>query len=336
MKKIICLTFFCCFSYVAFSQIGVLRKDENVGGGADGTISKDGKATKAFGVKTKITDYKIISSENDTTYVDTTLTVQKLYKYNYLRKDYFELLPFANTGQTYNSLGYDLEEKSLLPKFGARAKHFSYYEIEDVYYYEVPTPLTELLFKTTQEQGQLLDALFAVNTKKRLNISLAFKGLRSLGKYQNIRATSSNFRASALYNTENEKYFVKAHVNMQNMENEENGGLTDAAIPEFENGNEEFLDRSRFEVNFQDANNQMEAKRFYLDHYYDVFAAKDSLKNNSLRVGNILNLEDKKYIFQQTSQNDYFGNSFSSSSQRDEVRLENFYAEAYAGFQNNT
>ena len=44
--------------------------------------------------------YKIISVANDTTIIDTSLTIKKLYKYNYLRKDNFELLPFSNEGQT--------------------------------------------------------------------------------------------------------------------------------------------------------------------------------------------------------------------------------------------
>jgi len=38
----------------------------------------------------KIEDYKIISRENDTTFVDTTLTIYKDYKFNYLRKDDFD------------------------------------------------------------------------------------------------------------------------------------------------------------------------------------------------------------------------------------------------------
>ena len=42
-----------------------------------------------------------------------------------------------------------------MPHFGFSAKHFNYHEIEDVNYYYVPTPLTELMFKTVFEQGQL-------------------------------------------------------------------------------------------------------------------------------------------------------------------------------------
>src|SRR5690606_6072726 len=119
--------------------------------------------------KPPITAYKIISSRGDTTYVDTTLAIYKDYRFNYLRKDNFELLPFANVGQTYNSLGHNFKGERLLPDIGARARHFHFMFVDDIKYYEVPTPLTELYFKTVPEQGQNLDAFFTINTSPRLN-----------------------------------------------------------------------------------------------------------------------------------------------------------------------
>ena len=110
--------------------------------------------------------YKIISVKNDTTYLDTTLTILKDYKFNYLRKDNFELLSFSNTGQPYNSLSLRREYQNAFPEFGARARHFNFMEVEDINYYHVPTPWTELYFKTVPEQGQQLDAFFTINTSK--------------------------------------------------------------------------------------------------------------------------------------------------------------------------
>ena len=39
--------------------------------------------------------YEIYQQGKRTVHVDTTLTIQKEYKFNFLRKDYFELLPFV-------------------------------------------------------------------------------------------------------------------------------------------------------------------------------------------------------------------------------------------------
>ena len=66
----------------------------------------------------------------------------------------------------------------------AQSHHFGYREIEDMEYYNLPTPLTELYFKTAFKQGQQLDAFFSINTSKQFNFSIAYKGVRSLGAYQ--------------------------------------------------------------------------------------------------------------------------------------------------------
>ncbi len=60
--------------------------------------------------KPPITLYKMISVDRDTIILDTSLTIQKEYKFNYLRKDNFELLPFNNVGQTYNTLSRDIKK----------------------------------------------------------------------------------------------------------------------------------------------------------------------------------------------------------------------------------
>ncbi len=282
-----------------------------------------------------ITDYKIISHKNDTTFVDTTLTIQKEYKYNYLRKDNFNLLQFSNIGQSYNTLSKDFMSTRILPSFGARAKHFNFMEIEDVNYYYVPTPLTELMYKTAFEQGQLLDAFFTVNTSKQFNFSIAYKGLRSLGKYQNILTSTGNFRFTTNYKTKNNKYNLRAHVVMQDVFNEENGGLKEEEVVFFETGNEEYIDRSIFDMNFQNAENIIRGRRFHLDHSYALIKKEDSVSKNELKLHNILSVTDKYYQFEQTSQNDIFGDAFQNSNLFDKVNFDEFNALLGATYHNN-
>ena len=50
----------------------------------------------------KIQDYKIITRENDTTFLDTTLSVQKDYKFNYLRRDKFDLIQLPRLGKSFS------------------------------------------------------------------------------------------------------------------------------------------------------------------------------------------------------------------------------------------
>jgi hypothetical protein len=264
--------------------------------------------------KTVYTDYKIISSQNDTTFIDTTLTIKNDYINNFLGKDNFELLPFANQGRTFNTLAYNFSDVSLLPIFGARAKHFNFYEIDDIKYYHVPTPTTVLFYRTGIQQGQVLDALFTFNTSKRHNASFAFKGMRSLGLFKNSLSSHGNMRFTYSYKTKNEKYSLRSHMVAQDLINNENGGLSPISIDNFESNNPNFTDRGRLETNFTDASNVLRANRYYIKHDFKIWQRKDSLNNTKsyLKIGHIFNYELKHYEYRQTKANAIFGDAFTS------------------------
>ena len=117
-----------------------------------------------------VEDYKIFYSDGTEKHLDTTLNINNDYRFNYLRKDYFEILTFPNTGEGFNKLDYDFQREKKTPQIGARGKHFAYMEEEETPYFEVPTPMTELFFKSVFEQGQMVDALITVNTSPRFNL----------------------------------------------------------------------------------------------------------------------------------------------------------------------
>ncbi|WP_324720945.1 putative porin [Salinimicrobium sp. HB62] len=294
----------------------------------------DARQSKESSVeKAPISLYKIVSAENDTTIVDTSLHIYKDYKFNYLRKDNFGLLPFSNVGRSYNRLTYDfLREREIMPQFGARARHYNFMEVEDIFYYNVPTPFTELFFKTVFEQGQAVDALFTVNTSPNLNLSIGYKGLRSLGRYKHLLTSTGNFRATVSYNSPNERYSLKTHFVSQDLLNEENGGLTPASLEQYLAKNPEFEDRSRLDVNFEDAQSTLFGKRFYLDHSYALYKKSDSLVERDLTIGYTINHTYKKYQYQQSSANDLFGPSFEQVGIKDETRLTSTSNEVYVGF----
>ncbi|WP_299228686.1 putative porin [uncultured Psychroserpens sp.] len=301
------------------------------------TTKVDRRSTSNKGLKNEnatIDQYLVISHKNDTTFVDTTLTIKKEFKFNYLRKDNFELIPFSNLGQTYNSLSKNIYDSKTLPEFGARARHFNYMEIEDINYYHVPTPLTEILFKTAFQQGQLLDAFFTVNTSKQFNFSLAYKGLRSLGNYQHILTSTGNFRFTTNYTTKNKRYTARFHMVTQDLLNQENGGLTDEDVVNFQSGEEDFIDRSVFDPIFEDAESMLRGKRFHLEHQYAIKSI-DSLSKYDLKIGNIISFEDKYFQYDQTMSNEVFGESFVDRNIRDRVTQENFHARLYGLINSN-
>ena len=267
------------------------------------------KKEKDLGIT--IQDYKIISHARDTVYLDTTLTIQKEYAYNYIRKDDFELMPFANVGQPYNKLGVSFNRVSLYPRLGAKAKHYNYAEVEDMNYYNVATSMTDLFFKTTLEEGQLLDALLTFNTSRRLNLSIGYKGFRSEGKYLLNQAESGNFKMTSNFTSKDYRYALRAHIAAQNIDTQENGGLSQGAL-QFESGDEAFKDRGNLDVVITNAENRVLGKRYYLDHKYKLIRKrKDSsrVEKTSLAIGHQFNYETKFYKFGQRASSTFFGDA---------------------------
>lgn len=256
--------------------------------------------------KPSIDLYKIYALKKDSVYLDSTLTIQKEYKFNMLRKDLFGLLPFANEGQTYTTLNFGLNNTATFPNFGFKAKHFNYLEVDDIKYYSVPTPLTELYFKTVMEQGQSVDAFLTLNTKPNLNFSIAYKGIRSIGKYINSISSSGNFRFTSSYFTNDKRYYLNAHFTGQDLSNQENGGIIDTQL--FELSEKPYNERERLDVYFKDATSILKGNRFFIDHSYKL--SKDN--PNNLVLYHQFNQEYKFFNFEQETANSRFGDSYAS------------------------
>ena len=342
MNKLVFILFFFLIGNTVFSQDrSSLKKRKQLSSNVNSnrldmdSLSSRSSKQAVKNDKAKIQDYLIITQKNDTIQVDTILSIYKDYKFNYLQRDDFELLPFSNMGQTYNTLSHDFKSSSLIPGIGASAKHFNYMDVNDINYYRVPTPFTELMYKTAFEQGHVLDAFFTVNTSNQFNFSIAYKGMRSLGKYQHILSSTGNFRFTTNYNSKNNRYKLRTHLVKQDILNQENGGISDEDLIGFESGDPEFIDRSLFDPIFENAQNNLEGKRFHMDQSYVLFQ-RDSLNSNQISIGNLLTFEDKYYHFTQDSNDPFFGDAFVSSSISDKSTFENFYTEFNARYLNKT
>ena len=273
MKKLILALFFGVFTFTTLhAQFVKPRRDNGLFSKDSTSFNKEVKI-KLSG-KTNYKDYKIISINNDTTIIDTTLTIKKDYKFNFRRKDNFELLPFHNQGETFSTLAYSFENENSFPDVGFSTKQFNYYSLKDIKYYYVPTPTSELMYRTGMQQGQVLDAFLTLNTSKQFNIAIGYKGLRSLGRYRNTLASHGNFRTSFNYHSKNKRYFLKGHFYSYDFSNQENGGLTDQSILYFESNDSNYIKRERLDVNYTNANNLYEGKRYYFDQSYTLFTNK--------------------------------------------------------------
>lgn len=289
--------------------------------------------------KAPITSYKIISIERDTTIVDTSLTIKSLYKYNYLKKDIFGLMPFPNEGQTYNRLDFGLTTFNHLPAFGHTAKHTAFLQAKDIEYYNVATPFTDLYFKTVMEQGQNVDALVAVNTSPQFNISIAFKGLRSLGKYINQLSSTGNFRLTASYTSAKKRYVSNFHFTGQDILNGENGGITTPF--DFESGDAAYTNRARLQVYSSNAKSFLKGKRFFADHSFRINSKE---AQNNLYVAHQFQYEHKFFEYDQPTVTSTIGTSTSikrfgeatSTAVKDQTTFDYLYNKAALVYENKT
>ncbi|MGV3695548.1 putative porin [Flavobacterium sp.] len=322
--KYLLSVFFLLVSSLGFSQV------DDSGDGAQAAPKKQPKA--AFD------QYRIITLQKDTTYVDTSLSIKKEYEFNYLRKDIFGLLPFANEGQTYTVLDFGLRDFKSFPEIGFSGKQFNYLKVNDIKYYSVATPVTELYFKTVMEQGQSVDAFVTVNTSERFNMSIAFKGLRSLGKYVNQLSSTGNFRFTSSYNTLNERYFLNFHFTGQDFLNGENGGIT--TIEDFEGEDGAFTNRARLEVYLRDAKTFMKGKRIFFDHNFRMNGKKG---DNNLYLTHQFNYENKFFEYNQATVLSTvgnttvkrFGDSYASSNINDHTRYNRMYNKGGVIYENS-
>ena len=262
--------------------------------------------------KTHYTDYKIISHLKDTIVIDTTLSLKKDRLFNYIRKNNFELQQLHNLGQTFTTLGYDFSDESISPQAGMRAKYFNFYEVEDIKYYRVPTPSSELFYKTGIQQGHVLNSLLTLNLTPQLNISIAYKGLRSLGDYRNALASHQNLRTTTSFETKNKRYQARVHFVAHNLMNQENGGLTDDSLFLFESDDKDSQDRERLEVNLSDAESVLKTKRYYLEHSFNLWQRTDTItqKESHLQIGHEFIHSRKHYLYNQDNESTYFGTAY--------------------------
>ncbi len=305
------------------------QADDELSMSKNDTIKKSLRDKPKENPKAAINQYRIITLQKDTTYVDTSLTIHKEYKFNHLRKDNFGLLPFANDGQTYNTLDFGLNNPSTLPEFGFKAKHFNYAKVKDINYYSVATPITELYFKTTLEQGQSVDAFITLNTSEQLNFSIAYKGLRSLGKYVNSLSSSGNFRFTTSYFSKNKRYLANFHYTNQDALNGENGGVSN--LSDFESGNSQFTQRSRLDVYFENAKSLLKGKRYFLDHSFRL-NTKDS--QNNISISHQFSYESKIYEFSSAAAITRFGNGYVAVNSFDVTKNNAAYNRLGASFSN--
>ena len=282
-----------------------------------------------------ISEYKIFNEYRRNTTFDTVLTVKKQYAQNYLRKDLFGVVGFNNDGQTYQALDPNFLKINNFINFGFNARRFSYLNKEDVDYYRVPTPASELFYRSVTGKGQNLDALITINTSEQFNIFVGYRALRSQGKYVNQLTSNGNFKIGSSYHSKNKRYQLKNHITSQDIYNDESGGIFDTR--QFDSSEAPYNNRQQLRVHFDDSKTQFKGFRTYLDHSLQFNKSED----NKALLRHQFTYEYFSNVFQQANYNPfnlekpYFGTAFSRGIY-DKVRYKRFENEIDLAFDSST
>jgi hypothetical protein len=151
-----------------------------------------------------------------------------------------------------------------------------------------------LYFKSTIQRGQSVDSYFTLNVSPRLNFSIAYKALRSEGRYINQQMKSGNFRFTTSYNSKSGRYIANAHYTSQKLQSEENGGIS--TVSDFTGGDASFDNRQRLGVYFEDANSEFRGGRFFVDQTFRINSKKGE---NNLYITQQFNYEEMYYTYTQ-------------------------------------
>jgi hypothetical protein len=325
--------FFILFTFLGFSQETIVPETKKSLVKTQEEIAKE-KARIA-----PITLYKIITIERDTTFVDTSLTVQDFYDFNLLRKDPFGLLAFANEGQTYNTLQFGLNAINRFPEFGYAAKQFGYLQTNQINYYNVATAFTELYFKTVMAQGQSANAFATINVSENFNFSLGYKGGKSEGHYLNQATDFGSFYTTMSYNTKDKRYIINAHYAGQNLNHEENGGIT---TPEdFISKDSKYDTRITLSVYLNDAESNLKGRRLFADQ---IFRINKNQTDNNFGITEQFLYETKVFDYLQPTVKSTVGNvsvnrfgpSYVSSNIDDRTDYNTMYNKLSAYYENST
>lgn len=266
----------------------------------DTLVIDSGKKDSLKIFKPSINDYQYQTEFSGKKVFDTVMTFNKTYIFSQQNnKDNFGRIQPANIGSGFNPLVFEVnpeENLSLLPS----NKSYMIIGANDVKYYDVKTPTASFIYHNAMRNGAALKSTYTQNIGKRFNFALEYMGLRSQGLYRNSLSANNNTLFSGHYVSENGNYELFAHYLHQNVNNQENGGITEDNL--FQSGDSNYSNRQNAQVNLASSSSQFSYRRYYLSHQFTPFNSEKF----PFSIRHILSHQGNKYYYNQTALESYW------------------------------
>jgi len=283
------------------AQVIVNKKDSNrlQKKLSDTLVIDSGKKDSLKIFKPTIQDYQYQTQFSEKKVFDTVMTFDKTYIFSqYNNRDNFGRVQFANIGAGFNPLSYEVNAEgnlSLLPT----NKSYGILGVNDIRYYDVKTPTATFIYHTAMRNGAALQSTYTQNIGKRFNFAVEYMGLRSQGFYRNSLAANNNTLFSGHYISKSGNYELFTHYLHQNVNNQENGGISDNNL--FQSGNSE-SNKENAQVNLAASSSQFSYRRYYLSHQFTPFNSEKF----PFRIRHTLSNQGNKYYYFQDGLENYW------------------------------
>ena len=292
---------FCLLFCGYFFQAQVVNKtDSNRVKPQDSLVIDSGKKDSLQIFKPTVNDYTFRTQFSDKKIFNTDLTPDKTFIFSqFNNQDNFGKIQFANIGSGFQDLVYEVNSEKNLSLLPSRKSDFIL-GINDIKYYDVKTPTTAFIYHNAVSSGAELNTTYTQNIGKDFNFAVEYLGLRSLGFYQYSLASSNNVTFSGHYLSKNKKYEAYAHYLHQNINNQENGGISDVDL--FLNGSSNFNNRLNLPVNLTASTSRFAYRRYYFSQEFRPFASEKF----PFKIRHTIFHQANKYYFSQNTAEPYF------------------------------
>lgn len=280
----------------------ILKSQDSIIINKDSLVVDNGSKDSLAVFVPTIKDYQFKTQFGTYQSFDTVFTIDKYYQFTqYNNTDGFGKIPFSNIGAGYQDLVFKVNPQQNLTLLPTN-KIYRIKGIEDINYYNVKTPTTAFVYHNGVNNGGALQSTYTQNIGKDFNFAVEYSGLRSKGFYRRSLAANNRFTVSAHYQSPNHKYEAYAHYSHQNINNEENGGITN--LDNFLNDSR-FKTRENLEVNLSQADSRLYYRRYYYSHQFRPFSSYKF----PFKVRHTIFHQGNKYYFNTSTSDAYWKNN---------------------------
>jgi len=206
-------------------------------------------------------------------------SILNAHKFDPLKVDNGMYSTLSNIGMAYNPQEFSLNRET---GYNMDISHFNKYLFtsSDIKYYKLFIPQSKISYVMGSKKEQNLDVILNREIIQNLTIGFEYALNNSPGPYENSASNNTRVFFTAQYYTKNRRYGVAANYRNNRIRVEENGGLVNDSVFEY---NTE-TDRRVLDVNLNDASQKLINSGFRIEQYFNLSKPKRKSDSSTRKI----------------------------------------------------